>query len=67
MDEILHHLETMGNNLSWVFTGESSFQGFLGGAGFRPSTVGLSYGKLAKHQPTQSFSVEACGFLEPWP
>ena len=34
-----HHLETMGNHCSLVFTGESSFQGFLGGAGFRPSTV----------------------------
>ena len=39
MDEILHHLETMGNHCLLVFTGESSFQGFLGGAGFRPSTV----------------------------
>ena len=34
-----HHSETMGNHLSLVFTGESSFQGFLGGAGFCPSTV----------------------------
>ena len=32
MDEILHHLETMGNRCLLVFTGESSFQGFLGGA-----------------------------------
>ena len=39
MDEILHHLETMGNHCLLVFTGDSSFQGFLDGAGFRPSTV----------------------------
>ena len=39
MDEILHHFETMGNHCVLVFTRESSFQGFLGGAGFRPSTV----------------------------
>ena len=31
----------MGNPCLLVFTGDSSFQGFLGGAGFRPSTVGL--------------------------
>ena len=34
MDEILHHLETMGNHNSLVCTGESSFQGLLGGADF---------------------------------
>ena len=39
MDEILHHFETMGNYCLLVFTGESPFQGFLGGAGFCPSTV----------------------------
>ena len=38
MDEILHHFQTMGNHCLLVFTGESPFQGFLGGAGFRPST-----------------------------
>ena len=32
MDEILHHLETMGDHGLLVFTGESSFQGFLDGA-----------------------------------
>ena len=37
MDEILHHYETIGNHFLLVFTGES--QSFLGGAGFRPSTV----------------------------
>ena len=30
---------SMGNHCLLVFAGESSFQGFLGGAGFRPSTV----------------------------
>ena len=39
MDKILHHFETMGNLCLLVFTGEPSFQGFLGGAGFRSSTV----------------------------
>ena len=32
MDKILHHFETMGSHFSLVFKGESSFQGFLGGA-----------------------------------
>ena len=32
MDEILHHFETMGNHFLLVATGESLFQGFLGGA-----------------------------------
>ena len=36
---ISHHLETMGSHCLLVFAGESSFQGSLGGAGFRPSTV----------------------------
>ena len=39
MDDILHHLETMGNHCLLAFTRESSLQGFLGGAGFRTSTV----------------------------
>ena len=34
--------EAMGNHGWLVFTGESTFQGFLGGAGFRPSTICLS-------------------------
>ena len=37
---ISHHYETTGNPCSLVVTGESSVQSFLGGAGFRPSTVG---------------------------
>ena len=32
MDKILHHLKNMGNHCLLVCTGESSFQGFLGGA-----------------------------------
>ena len=36
--EILH-FETITNHCTLVFTGEASPQGFLGGAGFRPSTV----------------------------
>ena len=40
MDKNLHHFETMGNHCVLVFTGESSFQGFLSGAGFCLSTVG---------------------------
>ena len=34
-----HHFETMGHHCLLVPAGESSFQGFSGGAGFRPSTV----------------------------
>ena len=40
VDEILHHVETTGNHCLLVFTGQSSFQGFYGGAGFCSSTVG---------------------------
>ena len=39
MDEILHHFESMRNHCLLVFTGKSTFQGFLGGVGFRLSTV----------------------------
>ena len=34
-----HHFETMGHHCLLVFTGESPFQAFLGGSGFRPSIV----------------------------
>ena len=35
-----HHFESMGNHIvSWYYRGIESFQGFLGGAGFRPSTI----------------------------
>ena len=43
MDKILHHFETKGHPRFLVFTGESSFKGFLGGAGLRPSTVGVTH------------------------
>ena len=49
---ISHHFDTVGNHLL-VFTGESSFQNFSGGAGVRPScpsTAGTAY-SLA-HGPT---------------
>ena len=40
MDRIRSHHVDFTRNHNWlVFIGESSFQGFLGGAGFRPSTV----------------------------
>ena len=51
MDEILHHVETMNNLCSLVFTGESSFQGFLGGEGFRPSTVTLPVAGPVSRRP----------------
>ena len=50
IDEILHHVETMGNHCALVFTRDKSFQGFLGGAGFRPSTVSGCQGLLAGHR-----------------
>ena len=34
-----HHFETIGSHYVLVFTEESPFRGFLGGASFRPSTV----------------------------
>ena len=40
-DAILHHFATMGNHCLLVFAGETSFQGVLAGAAFRPSTVGV--------------------------
>ena len=45
MDEVRsHHFETMGNHLFVGISLKPSSQGFLGGAGFRPSTecVGVS-------------------------
>ena len=45
MDEILlgTTYATMRHHCLLVFTGESAFQGFLGGAGFRSSTVLFSF------------------------
>ena len=38
MDEVRsHHFKTMRNHCLLVFTGESSFYGFSGDAGYRPS------------------------------
>ena len=39
IDEFLNHFATIKDHCLLVFTGESSSQGSLGGAGFRPSTV----------------------------
>ena len=41
---ISHHFETMVETIQLVFTRESAFQDFLGGAGVRPSTVGVLFG-----------------------
>ena len=65
MDEILHHLETMGNHYLLVFTGESSFQGSFGGAEFRPSTVFLTHSHMKKQAlPVASSSTHR--FAAPW-
>ena len=42
MDELLHHFESVGNHC--LLVAGSSFQGFLGDAGVRPSTVAQSAG-----------------------
>ena len=54
---ISHHLETMQNHCLLVFAGES-LQGFLGGAGFRPSTVSFS---PQEHVGNLGFSTYICG------
>ena len=46
MDEILHHFETMVSQFVGIYMGIESFQGFLCGAGFRPSTVSNPEGLL---------------------
>ena len=51
MDKILHQFETMKKHCLLAFTGKPSFQGFLGGAGFRPSTVGLLQKDGVKQNP----------------
>ena len=45
---ISHRFETMGKPIGLVFPGESSFQGFSGGAGFRPSTVSREFPSCEK-------------------
>ena len=63
MDEILHHYETMGNHLLLVFTRESSFQGFLSGAGFCPPQYG-GVPKIERHRLADSDSRSVSpGFL----
>ena len=42
---ILHHCETMGNHVVLVFTGESSFQGFLDGAKWISSIHSMDMGQ----------------------
>ena len=54
MDEILHHFETMGHHYLLVFTGESSFQGFLGDAKWISSI----------HSRVLSTAIEALGQLK---
>ena len=48
MDKILHHFESRGSQYLLVFAAgistESSFQGFLGGAGFSPQREIGEYG-----------------------
>ena len=54
----LDNLQIRGSNhCLLVFTGESSFHGFLGGAGFRPSTVALK-GYKTRHQPTPNSPLQ---------
>ena len=61
MDEILHHLQIMGNQ--WFLQGESSFQGLLGGAGFRSSTV-CPGSSRAIHDPRTSIFAITAAYLE---
>ena len=51
MDKFLRHFETMRSHCLLLFIGGSSFQGFLGGAGFRPSTVGFHTVQLVRDLP----------------
>ena len=61
---ISHQIKTMGNHCLLVFTRESS-HGFLGGAGFRPSTVwlpcGSSHGSVISCQLLGMSRVCVCG------
>ena len=62
MDEILHHLQTMGNHCLLVFTGESNQKpGFLRWClrGFRPSTVWLYSLQSTGSIPTANQSLAA--------
>ena len=52
----------MGNHCLLAFTGELSFQGFLGGSGFRPPTVGFYWFVLCRILSIHSSSM----FVESW-
>ena len=58
MDEILHHLESMGNRCWLAVTGESSFQALQNDAGFRPSTVWPSRSDLLALLPCPQAGVD---------
>ena len=67
MDELLHHFESMVDHCLLVFTGQSSFRGFLGGAGFRPSTVASLFSPnfFKAVGPIPGFVADFC-FLAKW-
>ena len=54
-----HQIETIRNHRLSAFTSESSFQGFLGGAGFRPSTVGAGARKKNSRTPSEVLESSA--------
>ena len=62
MDEVLHRLEAMAETITLVgsYKRIESFQGFLGGAGFRPTAV-IMFGDqpLAKERLTQYVMIHA--------
>ena len=65
-DEIRsHRFETMGNHCLLVFTEESSLQGCLGGAGFRPSTVSLRF--IWSRIGAESVEPNRLGVVSPYP
>ena len=59
MDEILH-FETMASHCLLVFVEESSFQGFLDGAGFCPSTVFFLQKRVWKGHQGAHIGEEKC-------
>ena len=64
MDKILHHFETIGNHCLSVFTEESSFQGFLGGAKWISSTHSKSTFRDHGHKCTETRIPNAISY--PW-
>ena len=65
MDEILYHPKHHGKPLFvGIYRGELSFQGFLGGAGFRPSTVsGLAWDPCPEMPDTAASGRPRCRAL----